>query len=119
METVENLWAQLPKEKREKAASIITEFSTMAVSWNDEERDKTFHIFSNWISSAQEEFKIKPHQLIVIAKMLQETAFADLIEWLPENFEEWEDKDELMTLFFFGSNGLERYKEAKKKVQAQ
>lgn len=119
MESVEtNLWTQLPKEKREKAASIMTEFSTIAVSWNEEEKQKIFSIFSSWISSSQEDYKIKPHQLIVIAKMLQETAFADLVEWLPENFEEWEDTDELMALFFFGSNGLERYREDKKN-QAQ
>ena len=120
METVETSeWTQLPKEKREKAASIMAEFSTMAVTWNDEEKEKVFKIFSDWIKASQEEYKVKPHQLIVISKMLQETAFADLIEWLPEDFEEWEDKDELMALFFFGPTGLEAFRKDKKKIQAQ
>lgn len=112
METMDtSVWMQLPKEKREKAANLMSEFSAIAVTWHEEEKEQIFKIFSDWITASQEEYKIKPHQLIVIAKMLQETAFADLIEWLPEDFEDWEDKDELLTVFFFGQKGLELYRE--------
>lgn len=118
METVETCeWTQLSKEKREIAASLMTEFSTMAVTWNDGEKEMIFKIFSDWIKASQEEYEVKPHQLIVISKMLLETAFADLIEWLPKDFEEWEDKDELMALFFFGKKGLEAYRENKEKLR--
>lgn len=117
MET--NLWTELPSEKREKAANIMTEFSTIAVTWNEQEKEKIFTVFSDWIKVSQEDYKIKPHQLIVISKMLQETAFADLIEWLPENFEEWDDKDELMALFFFGSKGLDAYRQEKQNTPSQ
>ncbi|MED4582548.1 hypothetical protein [Brevibacillus choshinensis] len=41
MDTSEtNFWTQLPKEKREKAATIMSEFSSMAVTWNEQEREK-------------------------------------------------------------------------------
>jgi hypothetical protein len=117
MET--NIWTELPKEKREKAADIMTEFSAIAVTWNEEEKEQIFTVFSEWIKVSQEDYKIKPHQLIVISKMLQETAFADLLEWLPEDFEEWDDKDELMAMFFFGPKGLEAYREDKRKIPSQ
>lgn len=114
MET--NLWTELSNEKREKAAAVITEFSAIAVTWNDEEKEKIFTVFTNWIKNSQEDYQIKPHQLVVISKMLQETAFADLIEWLPEDFEEWQDKEELMAMFFFGPKGLEAYRQDKQKI---
>jgi hypothetical protein len=113
MET--NYWDQLPVEKRAKALSLITEFSTIAVSWNDKAQENIMNIFSKWVEACQEEYDLKPHELIVISKMLQEFALTDLFEWLPSDFEEWEEKDELMTMFFFGKEGLESYREEKKK----
>lgn len=111
-----NLWSRLPREKREKSAEIMIEFSAMAVSWNDAEKEQIFQVFSEWIKVAQDDYKIKPHQLIIISQMLQETAFADLIDWLPEDFDAWADKDELMAMFFFGQKGLESYREEKKRI---
>jgi hypothetical protein len=109
-------WNQLSADKREKASNLITEFSSIAVTWNDAAQKKVLDIFSNFISSCKEEHNLKPHELMVISKMLQECSLADLIEWLPLEFEEWKDKDELMTMFFFGKEGLESYQKEKEKI---
>ncbi|QBP39877.1 hypothetical protein [Paenisporosarcina antarctica] len=111
-----DVWNELPAEKREKAASLITEFSSITVSWDDGRQKKILDIFSEFTDSCQEEHNLKPHELMVIAKMLQEFALTNLIEWLPSDFEEWKNKDELMTLFFFGKEGLDSYKEKKGKA---
>jgi hypothetical protein len=109
-------WNQISADKREKASNLITEFSSIAVTWNDIAQNKVLDIFSNFISSCKEEHNLKPHELMVISKMLQEYSLADLIEWLPLEFEEWKDKDELMTMFFFGKEGLESYQKEKEKI---
>ena len=112
MEHVEtNRWTALPREKREKAANVISEFSAVAVTWNEKEKAKLFEVYAEWIQEAQDRHRLKPHQLVVLSKMLQETAYADLIEWLPDDFEEWKDREELMTMFFFGEKGLEAYRQ--------
>jgi hypothetical protein len=109
-------WNQLSAEKREKASNLITEFSSIAVTWNDVAQKKVLDIFSTFVSSCKEEHNLKPHELIVISKMLQEYTLADLVEWLPLNFDEWKDKDDLMTMFFFGKEGLESYQKEKEKI---
>jgi hypothetical protein len=53
---------------------------------------------------------------MVISTLLQEFALKDLVEWLPSDFEEWENKDELMTFFFYGEKGLESYKKTKETI---
>ncbi|WP_462408501.1 hypothetical protein [Neobacillus sp. Marseille-QA0830] len=111
MET--EIWNGLSPEKREKAANLMTEFSTITVSWNDVVQKKVIEIFSNFTQSCMEEHKLKPHELLVVTKMLQEFAIKDLYEWLPDDFENWENKDELMTFFFYGEKGLQSYKETK------
>ncbi|WP_017727832.1 hypothetical protein [Halalkalibacterium ligniniphilum] len=107
------LWSELGHEEREKVSSLIIEFSTAAVSWNNEEQNNVLNLFTKLMNACQEEHRIKPHQLVVVSKMLQEAAISDLYEWLPEDFEKWEDKDELMAMFFFGQKGLESYRKAK------
>jgi hypothetical protein len=109
-------WNQLSADQLEKASNLITEFSSIAVTWNDAAQKKVLDIFSKFITSCKEEHKLKPHELIVISKMLQEYTLADLVEWLPSDFEEWKDKDELMTMFFFGKEGLESYQKEKEKI---
>ncbi|MEB3100111.1 hypothetical protein [Ferviditalea candida] len=109
------LWSELDAEKRDRAAGIITEFSTTAVAWNKQEQDHVVDVFKRLMEMCQKENNLKPHQLVVVSKMLQEAAIADLYEYLPEDFEKWESKDDLMAMFFFGANGLDRYREAKSK----
>ena len=109
-------WNQLSAEKREEASNLITEFSSIAVTWNDVAQKKVLDIFSEFIASCKEEHNLKPHELIVISKMLHEYTLSDLFEWLPLDFEEWKDKDELMTMFFFGKEGLESYQKEKGKI---
>ncbi len=111
------LWSELKTEEREKVSNLILEFSTTAVSWNNEEQENVVNIFTKLMNICQEEYQLKPHQLVVISKMLQEAAISDLYEWLPEDFDKWEDKDELMAVFFFGEKGLENYRKAKKKAK--
>jgi hypothetical protein len=111
------LWSQLESEEREKVSNLITEFSTAAVSWNEKEQELVLNIYSLLMKNCQEEHSIKPHQLVVISKMLQEAAISDLYEWLPEDFDKWEDKDELMAMFFFGESGLESFRKEKEKAK--
>lgn len=116
MEHIEsNGWFTLSKEKKEKAGNVISEMSAVAVEWNEGEKQKIFQAYDEWIQTAKDGYKLKPHQLLVLSKMLQETAYAELIEWLPDDFEKWEDKEELMARFFFGEKGLEKYREDVKK----
>jgi hypothetical protein len=56
------IWNELPAEKREKASDLITEFSTIIVSWNDSVQRKVIDIFSKFITACQEEHKLKPHE---------------------------------------------------------
>jgi hypothetical protein len=114
MET--DVWNGLSADKREKIANLITEFSTITVTWNEIAQAKILDIFSNFTTACMKEHKLKPHELIVISKMIQEFALKDLYEWLPEDFDEWENKDELMTYFFYGEKGLESYKKTKQKI---
>lgn len=114
-----DIWNELPAEKREEAASLITEFSSITVSWDDVIQKKVLNIFSEFTTACQNEYKLKPHELIVISKMLQEFALKDLFDWLPADFDEWKNKDELMTMFFYGEKGLESYKETKKNVESE
>ncbi|MGJ9385781.1 hypothetical protein [Salipaludibacillus sp. CF4.18] len=109
-------WDKLSPEKRDKASNLITELSSVVVTWNDTDQKKILDIFSEFIAVCQDEHKLKPHELIVISKMLQEYALTNLVEWLPSDFEKWKNKDELMTMFFFGKEGLESYKKDKEKA---
>lgn len=109
-------WNQLSADKREKASNLITEFSSIAVTWNEVAQKKVLDIFSKFIETCKEEHHLKPHELMVISKMLQEYTLADLIEWFPLEFEEWKDKDELLTMFFFGKEGLASYQKEKEKI---
>ncbi|MCQ6267780.1 hypothetical protein M1K46_19310 [Fictibacillus sp. WQ 8-8] len=109
-------WNKLENKKREKAVNLITEFSSIAVSWNDMQQKKILDIFSQLITTFQEEHNLKPHELMVLSKMLQEISLTNLFEWLPSDFEDWKNKDELMATFFFGQEGLASYKEEKGKT---
>jgi hypothetical protein len=113
------LWSELESEERDKVSNLIIEFSTAAVSWNENEQGNVVNVYSQLLKVCEEEHNIKPHQLVVISKMLQETAISGLYEWLPEDFEEWESKDELMAMFFFGEKGLNSYQKEKKKLSKQ
>lgn len=64
-----DIWNELPTEKREKAMSLISEFSTITVSWNDGVQKKVLDIFSKFTAACQKEYSLKPHELIVISKM--------------------------------------------------
>lgn len=109
-------WSELEVEKREKAADVITELSTAAVTWNKQEQELVLDVFKRLMTVCQGENDLKPHQLVVVSKMLQEAAVSDLYEYLPEDFDQWENKDDLMAMFFFGSKGLERYRNEKNKA---
>lgn len=112
------MWSELEKKERDKVADIIIDFSTTAVTWNEKEQDHVLNVFQQLMTVCQKENNLKPHQLVVVSKMLQEAAIADLYEWLPKDFAEWENKDDLMAMFFFGPQGLDRYQEAKKKLSS-
>jgi hypothetical protein len=113
------LWSDLESEEREKVSNLIMEFSTAAVSWNEKEQENVLNAYSQLLQACEEEHNIKPHQLAVISKMLQETAISGLYEWLPQDFEKWENKDELMAIFFFGEKGLKNYQKVKGKTKKQ
>jgi hypothetical protein len=113
------LWSDLESEEREKVSNLIMEFSTAAVSWNEKEQENVLNAYSQLLQACEEEHNIKPHQLAVISKMLQETAISGLYEWLPEDFEKWDNKDELMAMFFFGEKGLKNYQKVKGKTKKQ
>lgn len=113
------LWSELKKEERDNVSSLIIDFSTAAVSWNEKEQESVLNVYSQLMKTCQEEHNMKPHQLIVISKMLQEAAISDLYEWLPKDYEKWETKDELMAMFFFGEKGLEKFRKAKEKAKTK